>query len=135
MKKWKFKTIKKVVILLLIILLSTINDTTVCFAAESLDSVITGAQSFVTGGKKQGQIINEVDIQTASNLIINVLMTIGTMIAAIVILILGIKYMVTPIAEKAETKQAMMPFIIGCFVMFGAFSIWKIVVNILQSVE
>ena len=38
------------------------------------------------------------------------------------------------IEEKAEIKTMLIPYIIGCVVVFGAFTIWKIVVDILQSV-
>ena len=37
------------------------------------------------------------------------------------------------IEEKAEIKTMLIPYIIGCVVVFGAFTIWKIVVDILQS--
>ena len=44
--------------------------------------------------------------------------------------ILGIKFMIGSVEEKAEIKAALVPFIIGCVVVFGAFGIWKIVVTI-----
>ena len=38
--------------------------------------------------------------------------------------------MLGSVEEKADIKAAMVPFIIGCVVVFGAFGIWKIVVTI-----
>ena len=35
--------------------------------------------------------------------------------------------------EKAQIKDALIPFIIGCIIVFGAFGIWKIFVNIGNS--
>ena len=53
------------------------------------------------------------------------------MIVAVLIgAILGIKFMIGSVEEKAEIKAALVPFIIGCVVVFGAFGIWKIVVTI-----
>lgn len=43
--------------------------------------------------------------------------------------------MMSPIEEKAEIKESMMPFVIGCFVMFGAYGLWKVVVNLLLLTE
>ena len=38
--------------------------------------------------------------------------------------------MLGSIEEKAQVKEALIPFIIGCIVVFGAFGIWKIVTQI-----
>ena len=43
---------------------------------------------------------------------------------------MGIKFMIGSVEEKAEIKAALVPFVIGCIVVFGAFGIWKIVVTI-----
>ena len=32
--------------------------------------------------------------------------------------------------EKAQIKEALIPFVIGCIVAFGAFGIWKIFITI-----
>ncbi len=34
---------------------------------------------------------------------------------------------------KAEVQKALVPYVIGCVVIFGAFAIWKIVVTVLQG--
>ena len=34
---------------------------------------------------------------------------------------------------KAEAKKALVPYAIGCAVVFGSFTIWKIVVTVLQG--
>ena len=44
--------------------------------------------------------------------------------------VLGIKIMVATVEEKAKIKELMVPYIVGCIVMFSAFTIWKIVVTI-----
>ena len=43
--------------------------------------------------------------------------------------ILGIKFMIGSAEEKAQIKDALIPFVIGCIVIFGAFGIWKIFVT------
>ena len=68
-----------------------------------------------------------------SNTLYNILLVTGILIALIVGMILGIKFIMGGIEEKAEIKTMIIPYIVGCVVVFGAFTIWKIVVDILQS--
>ena len=46
--------------------------------------------------------------------IISVIQYTGIILGAIVLTIIGIKYMLGSVEEKAEYKQTMMPFIVGC---------------------
>lgn len=54
--------------------------------------------------------------------------------AVIVGIIIGIKYMIGSIDEKAECKQLLLPYFVSCFVVFGAFGIWKLAVNIVSKI-
>ena len=38
--------------------------------------------------------------------------------------------MLGSVDEKAQVKDAIVPFVIGCMVVFGAFGIWRIFINI-----
>ena len=42
--------------------------------------------------------------------------------------------MISSAEEKAEVKKMLIPYIVGCIVVFGGFGIWKLVVNILQGI-
>lgn len=48
--------------------------------------------------------------------------------------ILGIQFMVASAEDKAKVKEALIPYFIGCAIIFGGFTIWSIVVNIGQDV-
>lgn len=48
--------------------------------------------------------------------------------------VLGIQFMVASAEDKAEVKKALVPYVIGCIVIFGAFTIWSIAVNIGQDI-
>ena len=61
------------------------------------------------------------------------LLAFGIITAVIVGSILGIKYMIGSVEEKAEYKQTLLAYLISCVVVFGAFGIWKLVINILSS--
>ena len=44
-----------------------------------------------------------------------------------------IKLMASNIDTKVEAKNLLIPYVVGCIVVFGGFGIWKIVVTILQN--
>ena len=132
----KMNILKKIITLIILILgcLMIIPYATSNAANDgaTIDSTIDSANDFIKSGK--GGNINEQKLKDASNFLYNLLLGIGIIIAVIVGSILGIKYMVGSAAEKAEYKETLLIYLIGCIVIFGAFGIWKIVVNILSKV-
>ena len=56
-------------------------------------------------------------------------------VAVIAGLFIGIKYMTGSVVQKSETKQLLLPYIVGCVVIFGAFGIWKLVVELLNQTQ
>lgn len=61
------------------------------------------------------------------------LMAVGIVVMFIVGTVIGIQFMVASAEDKAKVKEALIPYIIGCAVIFGAFTIWSIAVRLLQS--
>lgn len=96
----------------------------------SLSGVISGGDSFIQAGKDGSAKIDKGSLQNASSSIYNILLICGVIIAVLIGSIMGIKFMIGSVEEKAEIKAALVPFVIGCIVVFGAFGIWKIVVTI-----
>ena len=96
----------------------------------SLSDVISGGDSFIDAGKDGSAKIDKGSLQNASSSIYNILLICGVIIAVLIGSIMGIKFMIGSVEEKAEIKAALVPFAIGCIVVFGAFGIWKIVVTI-----
>ena len=96
----------------------------------SLSDVISGGDSFINAGKGGSAQIDKGSLQNASSSIYNILVICGVIIAVLIGSIMGIKFMIGSVEEKAEIKAALVPFVIGCIVVFGAFGIWKIVVTI-----
>ena len=39
------------------------------------------------------------------------------------------------VEQKAKVKDSLVPYIVGCIVIFGAFGIWKLVIQILNNLE
>ena len=100
------------------------------FIDTSLSDVISGGDSFIDAGKDGSAKIDKGSLQNASSSIYNILLICGMIVAVLIGAILGIKFMIGSVEEKAEIKAALVPFVIGCIVVFGAFGIWKIVVTI-----
>ena len=69
------------------------------------------------------------DIQTVGQKIMGIINTVGVVIAVVILMILGIKYMMGSAEEKAEYKNTMIPYIIGAVLIFGATTIANAVYN------
>ena len=86
---------------------------------------------------KKGGIENPIDdikedkLKATSDFLFNSLLSIALVLAVIIGIIIGIKFMVASVEEKAKVKEALIPYVIGCVVVFGAFSIWSIAVRLL----
>lgn len=59
-------------------------------------------------------------IVKAGNKIISLIRTVGMVIAVIILMVLGIKYMMGSSEEKASYKKTMMPYLIGAVLLFAA---------------
>jgi succinate dehydrogenase hydrophobic anchor subunit len=109
---------------------TSVNGGSGSSSESSLSDVISGGDSFIQAGKNGSAQIDKGSLQNASSSIYNILLICGMIVAVLIGAILGIKFMIGSVEEKAEIKAALVPFVIGCIVVFGAFGIWKIVVTI-----
>ena len=99
-------------------------------AGKSLDDSINDADSFIQEGEvKYGNGLSDV-----SNTIYNILLTVGVIAAVLIGAVIGIKLMVSGIEGKVEAKQLLVPYVVGCVMIFCGFGIWKLIVTILQNV-
>ena len=100
-------------------------------SASTLEDMVSDGDSFVKQGEAQ---YDEKELSKTSSVIYNILLTVGVFTSVIIGAILGIKLMISSAEEKAEVKKMLIPYIVGCIVVFGGFGIWKLVVNILQGI-
>ena len=99
-------------------------------STTQVDDTIEKADEFTNEGSSQ---IDATELQNFSNMLYNALLIIGIIIAVIVGAILGIKFMMGSVGEKADIKKLLVPYVVGCIIVFGAFGIWKLVVTILAN--
>lgn len=106
-------------------------------ADTSIDSTVKQGDSFISTGKNQNDIktINGKKFTNVVKTVYNVLFVIGVATSVIIVGIMGIKIIMGSVEDKAEIKEQMVPYLIGCGVMFGAFAIWKIVMVIAGTVS
>ena len=109
---------------------TSVNGGSGSSSESSLSDVISGGDSFIQAGKGGSAQIDKGSLQNASSSIYNILLICGMIVAVLIGSIMGIKFMIGSVEEKAEIKAALVPFVIGCIVVFGAFGIWKILVTI-----
>ena len=72
--------------------------------------------------------INDGDAQAVANKIgpiLNIMTTIGMVLGVLVIIILGIKYMIGSVSEKAEYKRTMIPYLVGAIMITGILKLFS----------
>ena len=99
------------------------------------EDIIDGATGFIEAGEQEDNPLKLNELKGVSDTVYNILLVVGIIAAVITGLILAIKIMAGSVTEKAEYKQMLIPYIVGCVVVFGAFTIWKIVVELLNQTQ
>lgn len=108
----------------------------------SIDDIVGGAEKFEEAGQSLnkdtiagGISVDDGDIQNVSSLVYNTIFIVGIVIVVVVGLVIGIQFMTGSVEQKAEVKQTLIPYVVGCIIIFGAFAIWRIVVNLLNQTQ
>ena len=117
------KTVKMLSVILLVTLIAMFSF-----------GVISNATDGVVGNLFNSNGTNTAGIQNVGANIVSIITTIGIIVAVIVLLILGIKYMMGSASEKAEYKKTMIPYLIGAVLIFGASAIAKAVIAMSESI-
>lgn len=123
----------KTVLKILIIITAMFLIFTFVSNIYATDDIIKGADNFLKKG--QNSYLNPGQIKKTSDLIYNVLLAIGSVAVVIVGAILGIQFIMGSVEEKAKIQEALIPFIIGTIIIYGAFGIWKIAVTVFSGIE
>lgn len=112
------KTVKIIsTILLVIMFVSSIAS--ISFAGVDINGLLSNVENT--------QVNDAGGIGTLGGKIVNTIQIVGVVIAVIILLIIGIKYMIGSAEEKAEYKKTMIPYIVGAILIFAGTSIVKVV--------
>lgn len=80
-----------------------------------------------TIGNLSGNTTGTLTVQTAGNKVVQIVSTVGSILSVIVIIVLGIKYMMGSVEERADYKKTMLPYLIGAAFIFAASNIANII--------
>ena len=92
---------------------------------------VNGVLSGLTGNSTSVQTN---DLTNVGNNIVAIIQVVGIVIAVIVLLVIGIKYMIGSASEKAEYKKTMIPYIVGALLIFTGTSLVRVIYSLSTSV-
>ena len=98
---------------------------------KTIDEIVSDAQKFVKPQNLSGTYDQD-EFDAGISKIYNILFAIGMVIAVVWGITLGIKFLYASAEGQAEIKKQLLPYITGVFIIFGAFGIWKIVLEIMK---
>ena len=129
----------KILSILLICAFLVLSITNINYAApvsedrnQTIDQVMGGAENFISGANTENTI-SQSSLKNTIDLIYNILLALGIIVAVVAGAILGVQFMVASADGKAELKERLVPYVVGCVVIFGAFGIWKIVMIFINT--
>lgn len=101
-------------------------------ADDSTDSTTSGGDFSPDDWKPSSttSVSNGDKLEKVGNKIIGSVRVIGTIMSVITLIILGIKYTLGSVEEKAEYKKTMKPYIIGAVMVFAITNILSIIQDI-----
>lgn len=105
------KTRNKVVVILLmlIILIASFFVTNYCYA----DDLGLGSLNNYKGGAATPE-----KLSNRVGKILGIIRIIGTVTSVVMLIVIGLKFMLGSVEEKAEYKQSLKPYIIGALLLF-----------------
>ena len=70
------------------------------------------------------------EVVNAAETVVVVIRAFGIIVSVVVLLIIGIKYMLGSVEEKADYKTSMKPYLIGVFIFFGLSQLISIIIDV-----
>ncbi len=113
------KQVKVLSIVLMVIMVLTSLASIVCAGNTDLSGQIEKIGK--GNGKDYDKVIG------MGQAIVTIMQTVGIVVAVVVLLVLGIKYMMGSAEEKAEYKKTMIPYIVGAILIFASTTIVNVV--------
>ena len=121
------KTVKIISVLLIAIMLVA-SLSSIAYASTTGDTL-----NKMLNAQKNGSANGTNEITTLGGRVVGIVQVVGVIIAAIILLVIGIKYMLGSAEEKAEYKKTLMPYVIGAALVFAASAISGIIFGFTQG--
>lgn len=68
-----------------------------------------------------------------ANVLFSSIRNIGIILSVIILIVIGIKYMLGSVEEKAEYKKTLLPYIVGAFLLFTGSLIPQLIYDIIKK--
>lgn len=124
-----------VVITALIMINSMQPEAQAAVTVKNFDQMRSSIQDWKNHGQSQDSGVSASDLKSIILPIINILTAIGVFVIVGVTIIMGMKYMFATPDEAAKLKQQLIGLVVSAVVVLGATAIWKIIYNVLNSVN
>ena len=108
---------------------------TIMLVASIAGTVLAVDPNTVLNGLNGNGNVQTNDLTKVGNNIVTIIQVVGIVIAVIVLLVIGIKYMMGSASEKAEYKKTMIPYLVGAILIFASTTIVNVVYNIANGVN
>ena len=125
------------ILIILIMLLITLIPN-FCYAEYVKQDVGSGSGS--TSGLGLGDLNNylgtstgSVQLEKKANYIFSAIRNIGIVLSVVILIIIGIKYMLGTVEEKANYKETLLPYIIGAFLLFTGSIVPQLIYVFMQN--
>ena len=120
------KSVKIISTLILAVML-VMSIASIAIAAPDTDKIIGDIEN-------GGQGTDPSKITTIGGNIVNIIQVVGIVIAIIVLLVIGIKYIIGSAEEKAEYKKTMIPYLVGAILIFAASNLASMIYGFASTV-
>lgn len=127
----------KLITVVVIFLISILGFVNVNYARVDPGGGVTG------GGSVQGDLgdLNSYAgnpsgsqrINSIAGTIVSVVRTVGIVLSVAILIVIGIKYMMGSVEEKADYKESLKPYIIGAFLLFTGSLVPQIIYTLSQN--
>lgn len=107
---------------------------TIMLVASIAGTVLAVDPNTVLNGLNGNGNVQTNDLTKVGNNIVTIIQVVGIVIAVIVLLVIGIKYMMGSASEKAEYKKTMIPYIVGAVLIFAGTSLVRVIYSLSTSV-
>jgi len=128
------KILKKVVIIMFLFILFSVNISNADESPKTFDIWGVGKE-FINLGIEENDGNTKINpaAKTQFEYVLDFLWGLGLLTILISTIVLGAKYMLVSPGEKSKIKQATYPYAIGVIIIFGATTIWKLLIDILDG--
>ena len=120
----------KIILIFLIFTITIFTLYTISNAGDDIESII----SSMSGSNQSGGIdASNNKLVKGVNVIYTLIRAVGAGIALLMVIVLGIKYMMASVEEKAEIKKQAVPILVGSGFVFATSQLLSVVLKIVNE--